>query len=150
MSDISVLVGVICANLHDWASEDAWDKHFEPSVVNSMVLKEALDLCFQKKYDLMYLTVFKGIEAEAKRLLGAGYEKEKPDKIVSGLQNAGLISEGEFHFLNGLRAVRNKVGHGQPEEPEAQERLYVQNEIKVGAILAVLMLMRLQSKAAGT
>jgi hypothetical protein len=147
MSDMAVLVGSICSKLHDWASEDAWDKRFEPSTANSLILKEALDLCFQGKYDLMFLTVFKGIEAEAKRLLGSSYEREKPDKIVSGLQKFGLVSEAEFHFLNGLRAVRNEVGHGRPEEPQTEERLFVQNEIKVGGILAVLMLMRLQSKA---
>ncbi|MGA8858009.1 MAG: hypothetical protein WB643_12705 [Candidatus Bathyarchaeia archaeon] len=67
MSEMSTLVGSICSNLHDWASEDAWDKRFKPSTANSLILKEALDLFFQGKYDLMFLTIFKGIEAEAKR-----------------------------------------------------------------------------------
>jgi hypothetical protein len=63
MSEMSILVGSICSNLHDWASEDAWDKQFKPSTANSLILKEALDLLLQRKYDLMFLTIFKGIEA---------------------------------------------------------------------------------------
>ncbi|MCJ7768416.1 hypothetical protein MUP79_08500 [Candidatus Bathyarchaeota archaeon] len=147
MSDsISWLVGSVCAKIHGWASEEAWDKLFKPSVENEPVLKEAVELSHQDKYELVFLALFKGIEAEAKRLLGKEYAEEKPEKIVSGLHAAGLLSEREFHFLNGLRALRNEVAHGRPAEADPANTVFLRSEIKAGILLAIVVLMRLQSK----
>jgi len=143
--EISFLVGNVCARIHDWASDDAWNKWFTPSTTNFRVLKDAVELSYQEKWDLVFLTIFKGIEAEAKRLLGKDRMKEKPDRFVAALQDSGLVSECEFHFLNGLRAVRNEVAHGKAEDSEALDRLFLRNEIKVGVLLAILLLMRLQA-----
>jgi uncharacterized protein YutE (UPF0331/DUF86 family) len=126
-------------------SEDAWIKRFKPSTINSTALKEAVDLSYQKRYELVFLTIFKAIEAEAKRLLKTDF-KEKPDKILGALQESGLVSECEFHFLNGLRVLRNEVAHGYPEESHTIDKLFVQNELKIGILLAILLLMHLQSK----
>jgi hypothetical protein len=140
------LVGGICAKISDWSSDQAWSKLFIPSLVNADVMKQAVDLSYSEKYDLMFLTMFKGIEAEAKRLLGPEYEKQKPEKIVSGLQSKGWLTESEFHMLNALRALRNEVGHGKPEEPSPEDRVFLDSEIKVSVLLAILLLMQLQSK----
>jgi len=126
-------------------SDDAWKNWFMPSETNSLVLKDAVELSYQEKWDLVFLTIFKGIEAEAKRLLGKNCLKEKPDRLVAALQDSGLVSECEFHFLNGLRAIRNEVAHGKPRESEALDRIFLRNEIKVGVLLAILLLMRLQA-----
>jgi hypothetical protein len=140
---ISWLVGSVSAKIHGWASEEAWDKFFKPS---EQVLKEAVELSHQENYELVFLTIFKGIEAEAKRLLGREYAEEKPEKITSRLRDAGLLSECEFHFLNGLRALRNEVAHGKPAKPDPANTVFLRSEIKAGILLAIVVLMRLQSK----
>ncbi len=139
------LVGNVTAQIYDWHSKGSWLHLFTPSTKNSEVLKEALDLAFQGKYDLVFFTIFKGIEAEAKRLLPKGYDREKPERIISAVQDAGLVSECEFHFLNALRALRNEVGHGRPYEPASSERVFLENEVKAGILVAILILMRLQT-----
>jgi hypothetical protein len=144
--EISSIVGQICAQIHEWASDDTWSKLFKPSVSNSKISREAVDLRFQNKHDLVFLMIFKGIEAEAKRLLKAEHHKEKPDKVIAALHESGVISEHEFHFLNGLRALRNTVAHGYPDESETIDKLFLSNELRAGVLLAILMLMRLQSE----
>jgi len=141
--EISFLLGNVFARIT--VSDDAWKNWFTPSETNSLVLKDAVELSHQEKWDLVFLTIFKGIEAEAKRLLGKDRLKEKPDRLVAALQDSGLVSECEFHILNGLRAIRNEVAHGKPRESEALDRIFLRNEIKVGVLLAILLLMRLQA-----
>jgi len=140
------LVGGICANIHSTSSEDAWNELLMPSAINSKVLEDVLDLSYKKKYELEFLTIFKGVESEAKRILEINYDKEKPDKIIDALKKSGLISEIEFHFLNGLRALRNEIAHGKPKESNPVGNFFIQNEIKAGILFAILLLMRLQSK----
>jgi uncharacterized protein YutE (UPF0331/DUF86 family) len=46
--------------------------------------------------------------------------------MIAELKRRGMISEWEFHFLNGLRALRNEFGHGRAElqiEPSHTNRL---------------------------
>jgi hypothetical protein len=145
-NEIMQLVGGICADIHSTSSEDEWNELLIPSAMNSKILKDALDLSWQNKYELEFLTIFKGIESEAKRILEINHDKEKPDKIIDALKKSGLISEIEFHFLNGLRALRNEIAHGKPEESNPVDNFFIQNEIKAGILLAILLLMRLQSK----
>jgi hypothetical protein len=136
----------MCAQISDYASNQALYKLFTASQVNREVLKEALDLSYREKDDLVFLTMFKGVEAEAKRLLGKEYEKQKPEKIVSALQSQGWLTETDFHMLNALRALRNEVGHGRPEELSPIDKKFLDSEIKVSALLAILLLMDLESK----
>jgi len=58
---ISWLVGSVSAKIHSRALEEAWHELFKPSQENEQVLKEAVELSHQEKYELVFLTVFKGI-----------------------------------------------------------------------------------------
>ena len=149
MSDeISILVGNVCAEIRDWASNQAWHKSFNPTDNNKKIFKEAVELIWQNKYDLVFLVLFMGIEAEAKRLLkDVDLTKEKPDKIIAALLNSDWVSEYEFHFLNGLRALRNEIAHGHPQESSLHKKIFIDNEVKIGVLIAILLLMLLQSKS---
>jgi len=56
--EISTLVGNICARIHPWVSEDSWGKLFKPSEINTEVLKEAVELSWQNRHELVFLTLF--------------------------------------------------------------------------------------------
>jgi uncharacterized protein YutE (UPF0331/DUF86 family) len=66
---MSFLVGTICANIYDGASEQAWFRVFNPNEENSRILSEAVQLSYNNRFDLVFLTLFKAIERGAKRIL---------------------------------------------------------------------------------
>lgn len=144
-NDISILTGNIYAKIYDWSSDESWKKTFNVSEVNEKIMKEAVDLIYQNKYDLVFLSLFKGIEAEAKRLIKNS--EIRPEKLITALREHKLISDREYHFFNGLRSVRNLIAHGHPDELDESNRIFLENEIKIGILMEIILLMYLQSKS---
>ena len=145
MSDeMQFLVGSTCARIYASASEQAWYKLFKPTGQCDMIFREMQTLSNDRQYGLALVRLFKGIEAETDRLVrDAGLQNA--DRMIAELKRRGMISEWEFHFLNGLPALRNEFGHGRAEQPKEGELAMLYSLCDGALLLGTFLLAKLNA-----
>ena len=145
MSDqMQFFVGSTCARIYDYAPDRAWYKLFSPTEGCERIFQEAQSLSNDKQYGLALVRLFKGLEAEVDRLVRDS-EQGNADKMISELKKRALITEWEFHFLNGVRALRNEFGHGKARQPSEDELTMLYSLCDGALLLAAILLARLNS-----
>lgn len=144
--EIQTILGAVLGRIY-YSHDKSWNRIFRPSAANAAAMEEAVKLYYEHP-DLAFLTLFKAVESEAKRHLGKEYENEKPEKLIQGLRERNMVTEWEFHLLNGLRALRNEIGHGKVRLPESEELQFLSALTEAALISTFPLLMHIQSKAA--
>ena len=145
MSDeMQFLVGSTCARIYNYASDRAWYKLFKPTEQCDSVFREMQTLSNDRQHGLALVRLFKGIEAEIDRLV-EDTAIQNADRMITELKRRELISEWEFHFLNGLRALRNEFGHGRAEQPNEEELKVLYSLCDVALLLGTFLLAKLNA-----
>lgn len=138
------LVGSTCARIYNYASDRAWYKLFKPTEQCESVFREMQTLSNDQQYGLAFVRLFKGIEAEIDRLVEDAVPRNA-DRMIAELKRRELISEWEFHFLNGLRALRNEFGHGRAEQPNEGELSMLYSLCDGALLLGTFLLAKLNA-----
>lgn len=72
-------------------------------------------------------------------------ELQNAERMIAELKRRELITEWEFHFLNGLRAMRNEFGHGRAEQLKEVELAMLYSLCDGALLLGTFLLAKLNA-----